>query len=687
MSDNDKVRVYNPDIKKALVTIITPYYDAKEKFMDMFYSVINQTFPWFEWIIIRESKSKQADIDILEEYAEKDARISILIKSEHEFNCDTCLEYGSTDFVVLINEDIIMKPQYLEYMYWSLYYNEDAVLTYTDSVEVKGSEHIAKHRLIVGDVGNLPLAAMIRRAEYQTAGEYKIIHVPLALVLYHRRDTRTKKSDIKIKEIEFIGKYERYPFYRTQYIKWRELSNQKGSEKRVLWIVPQMVVGGADKFNLDAIAGLNKLGYKNYVVTTMHTDHVWRERFEKCTDEVYCLAEFLNPVHFMEYVSYIIQSRQIDILIVSNSYAGYYMLPWIREHFSQLVIVDYLHLEEWYWRAGGYARTSAAVHGITEKTYVCNSSTRKVLIDEFGCDPRAVDCMYIGVDHQYFDKNKEKTGYLHERLGIAEDRPIVLFPCRISEQKRPFMVINIAQGVMKVIPDVAFVIVGDGSQLPELQQVIRKKRLKKHIYCNGASDNMRACYRDANAVLICSINEGLALTAYEACSMGVPVVSSDVGGQRDLIGDDVGALIPMQQAATDIDNRNFSQDEVDMYISKLVHILSDAEYADKLGAAARKKIENGFSIELMVKQLDQELQMLYNDEDRKQQRKKVSNALMMMSHMSMDYYTMYLQWESSLQNHGIMPLLYILYNVLLKIPVLNIPVRAAGRILYRRMLK
>ena len=31
------------------------------------------------------------------------------------------------------------------------------------------------------------------------------------------------------------------------------------------------------------------------------------------------------------------------------------------------------------------------------------------------------------------------------------------------------------------------------------------------------------------------LKEGLALTAYESCAMGVPVVSADVGGQKDLI--------------------------------------------------------------------------------------------------------------------------------------------------------
>ena len=189
---------------------------------------------------------------------------------------------------------------------------------------------------------------------------------------------------------------------------------------------------------------------------------------------------------------------------------------------------------------------------------------------------------------------------------------------------------------------------------------------------------MRACYRDANVVLICSINEGLTLTAYESCSMGVPIVSSDVGGQKDLVGDDVGALVPLQQSAMDTNNRKYAQSEVEMYVNKLVQILGDKDYADKLGNAARKKIEDGFSIELMIDKLHNEIQMLCTDRDREKKRQQLSNALRIVSHFSTDYYTIYLKWEeqSKVKEEqpkvkGILLILYSTYAALIKIPFLG----------------
>ena len=94
---------------------------------------------------------------------------------------------------------------------------------------------------------------------------------------------------------------------------------------------------------------------------------------------------------------------------------------------------------------------------------------------------------------------------------------------------------------------------------------------------------MRACYRDSKVTLICSLKEGLALTAYESCSMGVPVVSSDVGGQGDLIGNDVGALIPLQQSEEmDLNKREFPEAEVMEYVVNITKILTRPDLATKM---------------------------------------------------------------------------------------------------------
>ena len=151
--------------------------------------------------------------------------------------------------------------------------------------------------------------------------------------------------------------------------------------------------------------------------------------------------------------------------------------------------------------------------------------------------------------------------------------------------------LDIAQATARELPDVAFVVAGNGSQFEELQTQIKSRNLENTVYCIGETDNMRSCYRDADLTLICSLKEGLALTAYESLSMGVPVVSSDVGGQRDLVGSDVGALLPLMQREEDINLTTYAPEEIRQYVDAIVPILRDASLHARLSRNARAKID------------------------------------------------------------------------------------------------
>ena len=83
----------------------------------------------------------------------------------------------------------------------------------------------------------------------------------------------------------------------------------------------------------------------------------------------------------------------------------------LRAQFPELAIMDYVHMEEWYWRNGGYARTSGAMGEVLEKTYVCNERTRRVLIQDFGRKPESVETLYIGVDQELYDAEKRRYYY------------------------------------------------------------------------------------------------------------------------------------------------------------------------------------------------------------------------------------------------------------------------------------
>lgn len=125
-----------------------------------------------------------------------------------------------------------------------------------------------------------------------------------------------------------------------------------------------------------------------------------------------------------------------------------------------------------------------------------------------------------------------------------------------------------------------------------------------------------------------SIKEGLALTSYESLAMGVPVVSSDVGGQKELITEDVGVIVPCFQDEKEIWNFDYSKQEVLNYVVAVQKIINNLKlYKSK----CRKRILNQFTIDLMIKNIEKEFMELVQNPNKE----KIENGKQLAKNISL----------------------------------------------------
>ena len=694
-------RNYNKE-SEPLVSIITPFYNGGKYIEQTYNCIVNQTFPWFEWLIIDDGSTDEGSLEILKEIEKSDNRIKVYRQDNAGPGAarNWGMKLAKTDFIFPLDADDLIEPTCLEYEYWALYFNPDAAWAYSDSVGFGDQEYtwcVNFDPVKMKEENHVTICAMIRKEKALEVGGYSSIakkfdedwHFWLKLIAkggfpvqikgdflfwYRRLETGRFSSVHENKEIALENK--RIIAEQAQFVidpkkaviypcdndaEWkkpvlstwdRNIYNQKKS-KNVLFLFPWLEMGGADKFNLDLIKGIVADGYEVGVITTVPANNEWLQEYREYIQDIFNLPNFLSMKNWAEFISYYIISRQVDIVFVSNSYHGYYIVPWLRKEFPDLVIVDYVHSTPWYWRNGGYSRTAGVLGNILEKTYVCNSSTKNDLIVDFGRKSDSVDVAYIGIDEKKFDREKINSGILNE-YGIDSSRPVVLFICRLHPEKRGLLMLEIADRVRKEIPDVAFVVVGDGEQREEIENKIASKNLEDTVYLLGAHNEVRPFYKDSDLLLICSLNEGLALTAYEACAMGVPVVSADVGGQKDLIDESVGALIKRyDDVEKGFGKHSFDEAEIMEYTNSIIRILSDKELSQKLSENCRSKILNGFTISKMIKQFESEFESLLNDNERINKRHEVSNALKTLGNIAEDYLTMELMEQCAEEGHGI----------------------------------
>ena len=641
-----------------VISIVTPSWNSSDKIFQLANCILNQTYPYYEWIIVDDGSTNKESLKYLEEIEKMDSRIRVLHKKNEGLS--KTRDYGikhstkTSEYIVLIDDDDLLDPTFLETSYFSMNAHPEASWCYSDTINFQGEEAVwnkffSSEKMKCENI--LVSQAMIKKEAFYDVGGFQLegngfyedwifwlkllakkrfpIHMSYYGFWYRRKvvsgQLKLARSNHK-KNMRIIERYAEkitdvinaieYPKDDYNWDTIREkidtvaVPKLKDSKKtHILVIVPWMMLGGADKFNLDLFDNIDREKYYITLLTTQPTEYVWRQKFEQTCDEVFDLSSFIDRKDWLAFINYIIESRNIDLVLNTNSQSGYAMLPYIRAKYPSMPIMDYIHMEEWYNRNGGYSRDSAGVGSVIDKTLFCNQNSERILVDYFKRNPESVGTVYIGVDADKFNPEKYDRKSLQEKYHIPLDHTIISLIARIDYQKRPFLLMQIIKKTVEKKKDVLFLIAGDGPLLSDIKKIAREQRLDDYVRFLGKTDKPDELYAISDITLNCSIKEGLALTAYESLAMGVPVVSCDVGGQKELINKDTGVIVPCLQNEEDIFDFNYQEEEIQYYVDGILKISKHLEQYKK---ACRKRILDGFTIDNMAENMQREFEKLLN---------------------------------------------------------------------------
>jgi 1,2-diacylglycerol 3-alpha-glucosyltransferase len=179
-----------------------------------------------------------------------------------------------------------------------------------------------------------------------------------------------------------------------------------------------------------------------------------------------------------------------------------------------------------------------------------------------------------------------------ERYGIAADRPVMLTVGRVAFEKNLEFLIDVLERVRADVPDVLFVIAGEGPALDPLRKRVARRGLSESLLFVGYLDRATGlldCYRSADIFVFASQTETQGLVLLEAMALGTPVISTAVMGTQSVLADAPGALVV--------------DENVDGFAAAAIRLLSDPEERHKLARLAARDISARWSGGEMARQL------------------------------------------------------------------------------------
>ena len=134
-----------------------------------------------------------------------------------------------------------------------------------------------------------------------------------------------------------------------------------------------------------------------------------------------------------------------------------------------------------------------------------------------------------------------------------------------------------------------FIIIGEGSERKNLENLIAKHNLKNNFILAGNIDQAARLLKALDVYVCSSVKEGLSYTLIEAMQAGLPIVATKVGGNPELIEDNITGLISAAQ-------------NTQALAEKIKTLLNNKELAQRLGGQAKIKAQKEFGLEKMVEQ-------------------------------------------------------------------------------------
>ena len=176
---------------------------------------------------------------------------------------------------------------------------------------------------------------------------------------------------------------------------------------------------------------------------------------------------------------------------------------------------------------------------------------------------------------------------LLRELGLPSGARLIGAVGRLWPQKKIGDLIWAADLLKVVLDDVHLLIIGDGPLRRRLQRFRHKVRIEDKVHFLGHRDDVPRLMPHFNLLWLASGYEGLPNSVMEAMAAGVPVVATDIPGNRDLVvPGETGFLVPVGDCAA------LARDAK--------KILDDTELAERLGQASRKRVLQQFGVEQMV---------------------------------------------------------------------------------------
>ena len=360
---------------------------------------------------------------------------------------------------------------------------------------------------------------------------------------------------------------------------------------RVLHLITRLPIGGAERMLVSVLNHLPAQQFESVVCCI-------KDRGELATEVegigVPVISLQLMAGHGFDWnvvpaLRKIIRDQRIDLIHCHLYHANLYgRLAANREGIPAIASVHntyarrkwHRHLINWYLGRRSFCVTAGSEDVRRDLLEVDHLPMEKVV-----CLPNCIDLNRV--------KSSLTKAEAKARLGF-ERTDIVLCAVGRAEEQKGHRILLEAFSQLRLSATnrdrLKLLLVGDGRLLPALRDLAEALQIGAYCRFPGNMRELADVYRGSDIFVMPSLWEGLSLAMLEAMAAGLPVVATDVGGARDVLGDSkFGLLVPPGDSSA--------------IHGSVLRLLKDEQFCAEMALAGQRRVAERYSVSILAQSL------------------------------------------------------------------------------------
>ena len=359
---------------------------------------------------------------------------------------------------------------------------------------------------------------------------------------------------------------------------------------RVLQLVYSLDVGGLEQVVVDLCNGLAAAGVECHVGCLSHPGlkfsqaqvagaWIGNERPQKRPLDVRTLWKLLRYV----------KTKQINLIHSHNPQAHYYGA-------AVSLLTGVTHIHTVHGRGNPLAPVSQRrallrriLTRLTDRIIAVSEDVQTKLLVVDHLPSRKLTTILNGVDTERYQPiaNNQSRQLLRAARQIPEDAFVIGSVGRLSREKNYPLLVEAFARVAASLPSVFLVLVGDGAEYAQIQKCVDEQRVNSRCLLAGTRADIPEWMQCLDVFCLSSDTEGTAITLLEALATGVPIVATDVGGNRAVVNPPECGLI-------------VSARDPNAFAQACLQLLRDQSTRSQMGSAGRDRVIQHFSHAQMI---------------------------------------------------------------------------------------